>query len=202
MPTLGYSGNNASNPFPNQDHQPRPLTSRNVVVSAENSPSMDVMGRGRPDQNSRSFALPFRPLPVHHSSHPLSAYFSLLSLALIPPRPHYSFLTDMSRATRSFAAAAESMAPVYGHVPSLLAPMHPYAPVGVLDLFGAARLSMGVNWIASDTKGLPRASFLQEALGMLVVVFGGETFLGASLWCRCHCARLTRLDYRVLNVSS
>lgn len=78
---------------------------------------------------------------------------------------------------RSFAAAAESIAPVYGHVPALLAPLHPYAPVGLLDVFGAARLSMGVNWVASDTKGKPRASFLQEALGILVVVFGGETFL-------------------------
>jgi hypothetical protein len=83
----------------------------------------------------------------------------------------------MSAAARSFAAAAESFAPVYGHVPALLAPLHPYAPVGALDVFGAARLSMGVNWVASDTKGRPRASYLQEALGMLIVVFGGETFL-------------------------
>ncbi|BEI92579.1 uncharacterized protein CcaverHIS019_0502070 [Cutaneotrichosporon cavernicola] len=78
---------------------------------------------------------------------------------------------------RSFAAAAESIAPVYGNVPALLAPLHPYAPVGALDIFGAARLSMGINWVASDTKGRSRATFLQEALGMLVIVFGGETFL-------------------------
>lgn len=84
----------------------------------------------------------------------------------------------MSKSLRSFAAAAESIAPVYGHVPTLLAPLHPYAPVGLIDVFGAARLSMGVNWVASDTKGKPRASFLQEALGILIVVFGGETFLG------------------------
>ncbi|GMK55945.1 hypothetical protein CspeluHIS016_0210010 [Cutaneotrichosporon spelunceum] len=78
---------------------------------------------------------------------------------------------------RSVAAAAEAIAPVYGYVPAFLAPLHPYAPVGALDIFGAARLSMGVNWVAADTNGRPRVTFLQEALGILVIVFGGETFL-------------------------
>lgn len=73
---------------------------------------------------------------------------------------------------------AEALAPLFGYVPPLLAPVHWLCPVGILDIYSAHRLSVVVNWIASDTKGKARASALQEVVGILVVLFGGETFLG------------------------
>jgi len=81
-------------------------------------------------------------------------------------------------------------------VPALLAPTHPYIPFGLIDIYGAARLSLIINWIATggfepEVKGVegvnekgdvepvirPRGSLLQELFGLMVVVFGGETFL-------------------------
>jgi hypothetical protein len=79
----------------------------------------------------------------------------------------------------AFAAYAEQLAPAYGYVPALLAPRWP-SPVGVLDVYSAHRLSVAVNWMATEngkrTDGR-RASALQEVVGILVVLFGGETFL-------------------------
>lgn len=89
----------------------------------------------------------------------------------------------------------------HSYVPFVLQPTHKYVPFAALDLFGAVRLSSVVNWIAtgvfdpapaaengsaSGEKGKKaktkkeRASLLQECFGILVVVFGGETFLGQS----------------------
>lgn len=91
----------------------------------------------------------------------------------------------------------------HNYVPMVLSPVHKYLPFAALDLVGAMRLSSVVNWIASSAsdaspavengviseKGKKvkvkkeRASLLQECLGILVVVFGGETFLGESMIC-------------------
>jgi len=83
-----------------------------------------------------------------------------------------------------------SLAQLNGYLPRFLAPTHAWLPFGALDLLGAARLSMVINWIASGAfdppppanekrkKGpKPRASILQELFGLMVVLFGGETFL-------------------------
>lgn len=78
------------------------------------------------------------------------------------------------------AASVESLATLYDYVPVVCTPLNSWLPVGLIDLYGAIRLSMGVNWIASDTKGKPRSTILQEVIGILIVVFGGETFLGES----------------------
>ncbi|KAK8847466.1 hypothetical protein IAR55_005324 [Kwoniella newhampshirensis] len=85
-------------------------------------------------------------------------------------------------------------------LPSILTPVHPAVPYPILDLFGAMRLSSVVDWMArgvfdepsppatpskekskkggkTSVKKKERASALQECIGILVVVFGGETFL-------------------------
>ena len=98
-----------------------------------------------------------------------------------------------------------NLAAYHAYVPSLLAPVHQYLPYGVIDIFGAMRLSMIVNWFASGAFDPPapdgesekpatvkrkpgkkvkksaRASLLQEHVGIAVIVFGGETFLCKSL---------------------
>jgi hypothetical protein len=64
--------------------------------------------------------------------------------------------------------------------------VHPtLLPFPILDVLGAMRLSMVVDQIsraaASTGPGgakRVRSTGLQEAFGILVVVFGGETFLG------------------------
>lgn len=65
--------------------------------------------------------------------------------------------------------------------------VHPtLLPFPILDVLGAMRLSMVVDQIsraAASTAGpgrpnRVRSTGLQEAFGILVVVFGGETFLG------------------------
>ncbi|WVR04686.1 hypothetical protein IAU60_001697 [Kwoniella sp. DSM 27419] len=82
------------------------------------------------------------------------------------------------------------------HLKPLFAPIHPAFPFGIIDLVGAMRLSSVIEWMATgvfdpptpttpsgkgkkiaQAKRAPRASLLQELLGLLVVVFGGETFL-------------------------
>jgi hypothetical protein len=77
-----------------------------------------------------------------------------------------------------YAAYAESLAPAYAYIPPLLAPRWPFL-VGVLDLYSAHRLSVVVNWIATENgqNRAKRATALQEIMGILVVLFGGETFL-------------------------
>lgn len=85
------------------------------------------------------------------------------------------------------------------HIQLLCYPVHSHFPFGVLDIFGAIRLSQIIDWIArgvfdaptampSDgvdrnrqkhrTVPIKRAAILQECLGLLLVLFGGETFLG------------------------
>ncbi|RXK36296.1 hypothetical protein M231_06432 [Tremella mesenterica] len=81
------------------------------------------------------------------------------------------------------------------YVRSLAQPIHPYFPIAPLDIFGAMRLSSVVDWYArgvfddhlndgektiqsSKRKQNSRASLLQELTGIMVIVFGGETFLG------------------------
>lgn len=83
-------------------------------------------------------------------------------------------------ATKSALARAESVASLYGYVPHLVTPMHTFCPVGPFDIFGAMRLSMGVNFMAlgaAKDRGLKRSSLLQECLGIAVLLYGGETFV-------------------------
>jgi hypothetical protein len=85
---------------------------------------------------------------------------------------------------------------VHSVIPRLLAPTHRYLPYGVIDLYGASRLSLIIDWVASGAFDSPtpkekgkkkaknikeRATLLQELFGLMVVVFGGETFLG-EIW--------------------
>lgn len=78
-------------------------------------------------------------------------------------------------ALSAFVAQAEALAPLHGYVSGLLAPV-PLLRVAALDVFGAARLSMGAFWAGNAAPG--QASILQEVVAILVIVFGGETFLG------------------------
>lgn len=88
------------------------------------------------------------------------------------------FLVSYLSLSTSMATSVESLAALYSYVPAVTTPLHSlWLPVGLLDLYGAIRLSMAVNWIAGDTKGKPRASALQEVIGILIIVFGGDTFL-------------------------
>ncbi|WVQ98124.1 hypothetical protein IAU59_005246 [Kwoniella sp. CBS 9459] len=79
----------------------------------------------------------------------------------------------------------------------LFTPIHPAFPFPPIDLIGAMRLSSVVEWMATGVFDPPapttpvkgkkggkgvnaaRASIWQELLGLMVVVFGGETFLAA-----------------------
>jgi hypothetical protein len=71
------------------------------------------------------------------------------------------------------------------HAPRLTTPLHTLIPFPIIDVFGAMRLSSVVNWMATGAFDPPsangvkkaRASLLQELFGLMVVVFGGETFL-------------------------
>lgn len=62
-----------------------------------------------------------------------------------------------------------------------------YLPFPILDLLGAIRLSIFVDQYVRSKSKIPddkvdeggrRPTFLQEAFGIAVLVFGGETFLG------------------------
>ncbi|WOO80857.1 uncharacterized protein LOC62_03G004384 [Vanrija pseudolonga] len=84
-------------------------------------------------------------------------------------------------ATTAYAAYVKPLGAYYAYVPTLLSPVHPsYLPIGPLDVVGLMRLSSVVNWVASDTKGKPRASALQEVFGIWVVMCGAETFLALA----------------------
>ena len=101
----------------------------------------------------------------------------------------------------------QTLTTLHAYIPPLLTPPHRFVPFGPIDIFGAMRLSSVVNWIASgafdeptsstpsaDTmnekgtgkrkktveKSKGRPGLLQELLGIMVVVFGGETFLCES----------------------
>jgi hypothetical protein len=68
--------------------------------------------------------------------------------------------------------------------------VHPtYFPIAWLDLLGAIRLSYFVDLIVREANGIKqggesakgrRPTFAQEAAGILMLIFGGETFLGES----------------------
>lgn len=94
------------------------------------------------------------------------------------------------------------LASVHPYLTPLHTAIHPRIPFAPLDIYGAIRLSQVVEWVAtgvlspsaesdqpsakSETKrvgkGKPqRAGVLQECMGLLVVLFGGETFLCKSL---------------------
>ncbi len=61
-----------------------------------------------------------------------------------------------------------------------------YFPIPWLDLLGALRLSYFVDLIVRDANGIKqgesgrgrRTTFAQEAVGILILIYGGETFLG------------------------
>ena len=74
----------------------------------------------------------------------------------------------------------------------LTSPVHPSFPFPLIDIFGAMRLSSVVNWMAGGALDPPsvnkgsgkrsRPSLLQELFALMVIVFGGETFLCMSLF--------------------
>lgn len=104
-------------------------------------------------------------------------------------------LTLTSKMVVSISSLQAALQPV-------LTPIHPqYLPFPLVDLYGAMRLSSVVNWMATGAFDPPspatnksekgkkgkalgvnkeRATALQEVFGILVVVFGGETFLGTN----------------------
>jgi hypothetical protein len=70
-------------------------------------------------------------------------------------------------------------------------PHSTYLPFPILDLLGAIRLSIFVDQYVRSKSKIPddkvdeggrRPTFLQEAFGIAVLVFGGETFLGEPLF--------------------
>lgn len=83
------------------------------------------------------------------------------------------------------------LTPYVPYLSPLLAPIHPNFPFAPIDVFGAMRLSSVVNWMASGAFDPPvginekgtsaarkRPPLLRELLGLMIVVFGAETFLG------------------------
>ncbi|WRT64696.1 uncharacterized protein IL334_001630 [Kwoniella shivajii] len=87
-----------------------------------------------------------------------------------------------------------SLAALHQGLLPILTPIHPSFPFAIIDLIGAMRLSSVINWIASGvfdplplttpSKGRKkygatkeRATLWQELVGLMIVVFGGETFL-------------------------
>jgi len=90
------------------------------------------------------------------------------------------------------------LTPYIPYLSPLLEPIHPNFPFAPIDLFGAMRLSSVVNWMASGAfdppatvevnekgkkvasviKARKRPPLLRELMGLLIVVFGPETFLG------------------------
>jgi hypothetical protein len=91
------------------------------------------------------------------------------------------------------------LASVHRYIVPLHTSIHPYIPFTPLDIFGAIRLSQIISWISTGTLGnepsseatrpqtkgiktrpLTQPGALQECLGILMVLFGGETFLGET----------------------
>jgi len=86
------------------------------------------------------------------------------------------------------------LTPYVPYLSPLLEPIHPNFPFAPIDVFGAMRLSSVVNWMASGAFDPPvvietnekgkkaverrRPPLLRELLGLMIVVFGAETFLG------------------------
>ncbi|WWC68042.1 uncharacterized protein I206_101961 [Kwoniella pini CBS 10737] len=86
-----------------------------------------------------------------------------------------------------------SLTSLHNSLSPLLTPAHPSFPFAPIDVIGAMRLSSVINWIATgvfDPPSTPsnkgkrsvatkkaRASIWQELAGLMIVVFGGETFL-------------------------
>lgn len=89
--------------------------------------------------------------------------------------------------------------PYSTYVTPYLAPIHPNFPFAPLDVIGAMRLSSVINWIASGVFDPPqttqinekggksvavavkprtRATLLRELTGLMIIIFGPETFLG------------------------
>jgi hypothetical protein len=65
--------------------------------------------------------------------------------------------------------------------------VHPdWFPFAWLDVLGAIRLSYFIDQFVRQSNGIKagdngtskRPTFLQEAFGLLMLIFGGETFLG------------------------
>ncbi|WVF69730.1 hypothetical protein IAT40_004509 [Kwoniella sp. CBS 6097] len=92
---------------------------------------------------------------------------------------------------------ASTLTTLHTQLRPLFAPIHPAFPFPPIDLIGAMRLSSVVEWMATGVFDPPapstpskgkkggnstkkeRASIWQELVGLMVVVFGGETFLAA-----------------------
>ena len=113
------------------------------------------------------------------------------NLTLLPSLQSFIQLLDPTRTAHLGRNMASPLSSLSAHVPSLTSPLHHHLPIPLIDVYGAMRLSSIVNWMASGafdppghTSGprakhevKPRASLLQELFGLMVVVFGGETFL-------------------------
>jgi hypothetical protein len=87
------------------------------------------------------------------------------------------------------------LSPYVPYLSPLLEPIHPNFPFAPIDIFGAMRLSSVVNWMASGAFDPPavvelnekgkkvavkerkRPPLLRELMGLMIVVFGPETFL-------------------------
>ena len=113
-----------------------------------------------------------------------------------------SFLAPYTAQLAPYAAFIKPystlVTPYTGYLPTLLTPIHPNFPFAPLDVIGAMRLSSIVNWIAGGAFDEPdevevnekgkkvsqvvkprvRATLLRELTGLMIVVFGPETFLG------------------------
>jgi hypothetical protein len=97
----------------------------------------------------------------------------------------------------------QSLSTLAAYVPPLTTPLHSYAPFPPADIYGAMRLSSIVNWVAGGVFDAgdagaktqkERAGLLQEVVGILVVVFGGETFLCKSFQHRSQAPNSGRAD--------
>lgn len=92
------------------------------------------------------------------------------------------------------------LASVYPYLIPPYTPLGHYLPWAPLDIYGAIRLSQIVYWVSKGAVGtesresdstcsksgnkaqvLHRPGVLQECFGILIVLFGGETFLGRFL---------------------
>jgi hypothetical protein len=112
--------------------------------------------------------------------------------------PHMAYLAPYTAHLAPYTAYIKAwstyLTPYVPYLSPLLEPIHPNFPFAPIDVFGAMRLSSVVNWMASGAFDPPvvievnekgkkaterrRPPLLRELLGLMIVVFGPETFLG------------------------
>jgi len=117
---------------------------------------------------------------VDAGDHIISAYLGYS--VFLPPVHYETYRRSLTQLSLSTMAALST---VQTQITRLTTPLHPIFPFPLIDLFGAMRLSSVVDWMASGAMDPPtakpakkaRPSLLQELFGIMVIVFGGETFL-------------------------